>query len=350
MAEPHDKVRSVRLTGGRLSGEHQRGTKTVVVVSGTACLDCGSTLVRLSAKGDTCEGCRIKKKKETETRKKNRAILEDCRKQAAKASISKILRMLEINTSTLNRHRTSLRKSRTASYAIQEIISGKIARSQEFIDIWQEAFDLRLYSDANPAKRHADRRIDANRKHLLSRLSEGGDYRTIDALLDESLKETLQHTYVLSVLVCQYGIEQTLTAFRSANLPLDIPCSEKWRQRILQLDALLATPTRSKKSATRNVSKSTRTITQAERRDSASAQLLAQIARGTTTLDGALKDRHTSRTIGRCRLHDVIDALCVDHIHGNEIKAKLGGTPQRKLEDLSNLELSRLIRLTGARG
>ncbi|QIP71365.1 hypothetical protein [Streptomyces sp. VN1] len=348
MAEPHDKVRSVRLTGGRLSGEHQRGTKTTVVISGTACPDCGSTLVRLSAKGDTCEGCRVKEKKEAETKKKKRLILEDCRNQAARASLSKILRMLEINTSALNRHRVSLRKSRTASYAIQNIISGKIARSQEFVDIWQEALASQLSSDANPAKRHEDRDVDVKRKHMLSRLSKGS-YRTIDALLDESLRETLQHTYALSLLASQYGIDKAVAAFRSVNLSLEIPCNDKSRQRILQLDALLANPTRSKKSATRNVGTATRATTKTERRDSAGAQLLTRIARGVTTLHETLQDRHMSRTLGRCRLHDVIDALCADPTRSADIKAKIGGTSQRKMEDLSNLEVRRLIRLTETR-
>ncbi|MFE0405396.1 hypothetical protein ACFW19_26335 [Streptomyces nigra] len=346
MAEPHDKVRSVRLTGGRLSGEHQRGAKTTVVISGTACPDCGSTLVRLSPKGDTCEGCRVKEKKEAETKKKKRLILEDCRNQAAKASISKILKMLEINTSALNRYRASLRKSRTESYAIQSIISGKVARSQEFVDIWQEALESRLSSDANPARQHEDRRIDVKRKHMLSRLSEGS-YRTIDALLDESLGEALRHTYALSLLASQYGIENTVAAFRSVNLPLEIPCTEKSRQRILQLDALLANPTRSKKPATRNVGAATRTTTKTEQRDSAGAQLLTRLAQGVTTLDETLQDRHMSRALGRCRLHDVIDALCPDPTHGNDVKAKIGGTPQRKMEDLSNLEIRRLMRLSG---
>ncbi|WP_159104188.1 hypothetical protein [Streptomyces sp. CdTB01] len=345
MAEPHNKVRSVRLTGGRLSGEHQRGTKTTVVISGTACIECGSTLVRLSKDGDTCEGCRVKAKKEIEEKKETQRILEDCRKQAGRASIGKILRMLDINTSALHRHRISLHKNSTASYAIQEIIGAKVARSQKFVDIWQEALEARLSSDANPSKGCEDKNIDARRKYVLSRLS-AGDLRTIDVLKDVSLNETLLHTYALSLLVSQYGIQPAVSAFRSANLPIEIACTEKWKQKILQVDATLADPTTRDGAAIEDSRPATRALTSAERRDLASARLLKSIEHGMTTLEMALEDRRTRRTIGRCRLHDVINALCADVTYRAEVKTKLGGTSQRKLEDMSKLELARLIRLT----
>ncbi|MEU2119575.1 hypothetical protein ABZ567_28950 [Streptomyces sp. NPDC016459] len=329
----------MRLTGGRLDGEHQRGARAPVVVSSLRCPECGSALVRLGSRGDQCEGCRRIKKRDAQQRRKKDAQVKGVTATLRGSSVQGLIKFrVQQATALADSHRKLSLPDSHAHLALRDKHLVAIALREGRIAAVDAQLADRFIAGTHPQTHQPEAAAAETkaRRCLLADLAAGR--RAILAVLSDP-DPLLLRTHAVALLSAVHGWDNLTEAMHEHSISISAGCVPDLVDRIRAAHHTLEGRAVPAVSTSKSQSPEEKTAAGEKRH-----ALIQRLRDGSTTFPQALESPVDRPVLLSVRVQSLAKAFFPDRATRDAFIKKFGGARSLRLDALDTGRLEALVR------